>query len=1413
MNDSIEQKITQKIEDIVEKNNIYHVGKVIKINSFIVEVSGLDDAFYFEKIIIKDESNIGYVDKIEENKVIIALVKQGSEIRIGDSVLTTGEVISSSFSKDALGMVIDPFGYDKMSGRKFSDSTRISIETPKIGIMERTDVNRPLETGIAAIDLLFPIGRGQRQLIIGDKKTGKTQICLDTIVNQKDKNMICIYVAIGKTKKELKKIYTKLVQKGASQYTIIVAAFNDDPAPLIKLTPYVGVSIAEQFMYEGKDVLVCIDDLKKHADACREIALIGEKNTGRDAYPADIFYSHSRLLEKGCQHINKGSITILPITETKGEDITDYISTNIISITDGQIVMSNKWFKKGQKPAINYGLSVSRLGGAVQKDSIKKIGSKVRQELLSYLETADVYQLVDVNSLSPELREKIARGEQLLNLLRQPKFSPLSEEKLIEKFGFILEDKKQEEVSETPQASTGDEQDNNTSDISADDSAVENNEQDVQATENVTNDNPTENIPETTEDETTVAAQTDMAMPVENSEVAAEPVNEMPEQVPMVPETNTDVIESTPSEVPPNTVLTNDANIDQVIPETSPLPNTELPEPVPMMPVTNTDVIETPPSEATTNTVLTDDANTVQVTPEGLPLPNTELPEPVPMMPISNTDVMESTPNEVPPNLILTNDQASNAAQITPEVAPIPDAEMLEAVPMMPVLNTEAIETLSTEEPPNVVVANNTESIDNQVNSFAATPEPNKEIPEPIPNLTNLNDNSLVNEDINKSSTSENNTSNDHETLPKLSKAKSSKTSTNKTILPTLSTDVKTKTTTKAKKEAVKPSLKPRKVTKSSTSEIEPKLEPNNIKPTLSPIKPEITKSSSVKSTTKKAKIKPALSTSSLDSSKVKNVSKVKDNKKLDNVKPIANDVKEKIVALPTITNDEEIKPVTQAVKPLLSETKKEEIKPALEKESKNKNKSNTEVGPKLTIEKKTSNKQASKDISPTLKPETKKEEVKPVLEKEPKNKDKSTADIEPKLTTEKRSSNKQTSKDKAKSEVGPKLDSTKVETSTTIPKPIGPTLKTEAKKDTIKPLIELEKSNEIKPILDKEPKDKEKSTAEIEPKLTIEKEGSNKSPSKDKVKPEIGPKLDSTKVETSATIPKSIGPTLTAEVKEETIKPLIELDKESKNKDKSTIEIEPKLKVKPEIGPKLDSTKVETSTTIPKSIGPTLTAEVKKEPIKPSLELEKPKEDLNKLTSKDKVKPEIGPKLDSTKVEASTTIPKPIGPTLTAEVKKDAIKPSLEPEKPKEEVKVNNASKDKVKPEIEPKLDSTKVETSTTIPKSIGPTLTAEVKKESIKPSLNDDKEDKLVLKPLLEVTKTDSQKDTIVNKNSKGEQIEMLDAAAPINEVEMLDTNSTKPSGAQFNNVTNKAEEVEMLDLGKNNAPVTSADNIEML
>ena len=306
--------------------------------------------------------------------------------------------------------------------------------------MDRTPVNRPMMTGIAGIDLIYPIGRGQRQLIIGDKKTGKTQIALDTIVNQgkimKEKSnkndIICIYIAVGKTKKEIKTIYNELLRRNALSYTMIVAATNDDKTTVQSLIPYVGLSIAEEYMMQKKDVVVVIDDLKSHAESYREISLISNKAPGREAYPADIFFLHSRLLEKGCQHKCGGSITILPIVETKGGDITDYISTNIISITDGQIVLSEKQFKKGQKPAINYGVSVSRLGGAVQTNEMKKLGSSVRLKLLSYLETKEVYELANMDEMSQELREKMKKGKEIEQSLRQNKFSPLSQEEIKE---------------------------------------------------------------------------------------------------------------------------------------------------------------------------------------------------------------------------------------------------------------------------------------------------------------------------------------------------------------------------------------------------------------------------------------------------------------------------------------------------------------------------------------------------------------------------------------------------------------------------------------------------------------------------------------------------------------------------------------------------------------------------------------------------------------------------------------------------------------------------------------------------------------------------------------------------------------------------------------------------------------------
>ena len=439
METHITNLVNEKVEKIKSKNNIFDSGKVIKIKDYIIEVSGLENVMYFEKVTIM-EKGMGYVNAIYENSVSIAIVSENRKIEIGDVVNSTGELFRAIFSEDSMGRITDIFGRDQLSGKPFENFKYIDIEKPNVPIIDRTAVCRPLLTGIAGIDLIYPIGKGQRQLIIGDKRTGKTQIALDTIVNQgrvkPDKNgqMICIYVAVGKTKKEIKSIYNELLKRNALSYTIMVVATNDDKTPAISLIPYVGMSIAEEYMEKGRDVLVVIDDLKRHAEIYREIRVTSKKTPGREAYPADIFYPHSRLLEKGCQHKNGGSITVLPIVETKGGDITDYISTNIISITDGQIVLSNKSFLKGQKPAIDYGISVSRLGGAVQNAEIKKLGATVRMKLLNYLETRDVYELANTDELSDELKEKLKEGKKIEMLLRQEKFDPLSNDEIIERF-------------------------------------------------------------------------------------------------------------------------------------------------------------------------------------------------------------------------------------------------------------------------------------------------------------------------------------------------------------------------------------------------------------------------------------------------------------------------------------------------------------------------------------------------------------------------------------------------------------------------------------------------------------------------------------------------------------------------------------------------------------------------------------------------------------------------------------------------------------------------------------------------------------------------------------------------------------------------------------------------------------------
>ena len=438
MDDIWTNNLNDTIDSIKNNNNIYTQGNVIKVNEYNVEITGLDDVSFYEEVNIADKAT-GYVFGIYPDRVIVSLVKIDSEVKPGDMAYALKKEFKCLFSLDSVGKVIDIFGNDLIAGKRFDNLIELSIENPPMPLMDRGPVKRELLTGITGIDLIYPIGKGQRQLIIGDKKTGKTQIVLDTIVNQKDKNVLCIYVALGKTKKEVKDIYYELTKRGAASYTIFVASFHDELPTRTYLTPYVALSIAESFMLQSYDVLVCIDDLKKHADVYRQISLSSKKTPGRDAYPSDIFYTHSRLLEKGCQHKNGGSITILPIVETKAGDITDYISTNIISITDGQIVLNAKNFTKGEKPAIDYGLSVSRLGGNVQTEDMKKVGSKVRINLLSYLDVREIYELANIDEMSVELQNRLKEGQRILDNLRQYKFSPKTKQEMLDSYKFISE--------------------------------------------------------------------------------------------------------------------------------------------------------------------------------------------------------------------------------------------------------------------------------------------------------------------------------------------------------------------------------------------------------------------------------------------------------------------------------------------------------------------------------------------------------------------------------------------------------------------------------------------------------------------------------------------------------------------------------------------------------------------------------------------------------------------------------------------------------------------------------------------------------------------------------------------------------------------------------------------------------------
>ena len=424
----MEEMIGKKIAAIQNGGNVYSAGRITTVKEYILEADGLEDVAFMERVIIGGHSE-GYVNSIGRGSVKISVVRRGAPIYVGDVVTATGEEFKAMYSPSSVGHIIDIFGTECLQDAVFEDAAPIEIEKKPIPIMERGTVKRPLLTGIAGIDLCYPIGKGQRQLIIGDKKTGKTQIALDAIVNQKGKNVLCIYVAIGKTKKNVKEVYQNLMARGAMEHTIIMAAFNDEMPPVLFLTPYVAATIAENYMMEGRDVLLVIDDLKRHATVHREISLLAGMVPGREAYPPDVFYIHSRLLERGCQHRTGGSITILPIVETKGGDITGYIPTNIISITDGQIFLETELFNSGIRPAVNPGISVSRVGGNAQIKAMKKVAGSLKLLYSQYRELQGFAQFG--SDLDADTKKRLEQGARIVEVLKQPQNSPIPVEKQV----------------------------------------------------------------------------------------------------------------------------------------------------------------------------------------------------------------------------------------------------------------------------------------------------------------------------------------------------------------------------------------------------------------------------------------------------------------------------------------------------------------------------------------------------------------------------------------------------------------------------------------------------------------------------------------------------------------------------------------------------------------------------------------------------------------------------------------------------------------------------------------------------------------------------------------------------------------------------------------------------------------------
>ncbi len=429
--DEISLILKEQIKKYEDNLHTEDVGSVMQVGDGIARVHGLDNCMAGELLEFPGQV-YGMALNLEEHSVGAVLLGSDLNIIEGDVVKRTGKIVEVPVGDAIIGRVVNSLGQPLDGKGKINTNKFREVEKVAPGVITRKSVHQPLQTGIKAIDSMIPIGKGQRELIIGDRQTGKTAIAIDTIINQKKENVLCIYVAIGQKKSTVAQLVKELEDRGAMKYTTVVVASASDPAPLQYLAPYAGCAMGEHFMHEGKDVLIIYDDLTKHAVAYRSMSLLLKRPPGREAFPGDVFYLHSRLLERAAKlndELGGGSLTALPIIETQAGDVSAYIPTNVISITDGQIFLESELFNSGQRPAVNAGISVSRVGGSAQIKAMKQVASKIKLELAQYRELAAFAQFG--SDLDKETQAALNHGERLMEILKQKQYNPLSVEKQV----------------------------------------------------------------------------------------------------------------------------------------------------------------------------------------------------------------------------------------------------------------------------------------------------------------------------------------------------------------------------------------------------------------------------------------------------------------------------------------------------------------------------------------------------------------------------------------------------------------------------------------------------------------------------------------------------------------------------------------------------------------------------------------------------------------------------------------------------------------------------------------------------------------------------------------------------------------------------------------------------------------------